>query len=89
MFFITPLSVYVDCSEGDDAGARERDSEGADSDSSRRGAIVATHVDQTTHPGDTIHRTIALLRDSCNTLTPAHDCKSGLLNPKDSFSKIV
>jgi len=48
------LSLFIDRVKGDDAGARERDPEGADSDPSGRGAIITTYVAQATRPGDTI-----------------------------------
>jgi len=73
------LSLFTDCTEGDDAGARERDPESADSDSSGGGAIIATHVDQATH-SDTIHRTIAFVDDARDALSSAHDREFRLLD---------
>lgn len=73
------LSLFADRAEGDDVGARERDPEGADSDPSGGGAIVAAHVAQATHPGDTVDRTIALVDDARDALASAHERESGLL----------
>lgn len=71
--------LSTDRSEGDDVGARERDSEGADSDATGGGAIAAAHVDQAAQPGDTIHRKIAFLDDTHYTLSAAHDRQPRLL----------
>lgn len=76
---VTPNTSVTDRAEGDDVGARERDPEGADSDSPRRGAIVAAHVDQTAQSGDTIHRTVDLLDDTSYTFPAAHDREFRLL----------
>lgn len=70
---------FADCIKSNDAGARECDPEGTDSNSSRGSAIVAAHVDQATHPGDTIDRTIALVDDTRDALSSTHNCESRLL----------
>jgi len=42
--YICIVFILTDCFKGDNAGARECDSQGADSDSSGGSAIVATYV---------------------------------------------
>lgn len=83
------LSLFTDRVKGDDARARERDSEGADSDPSGGGAIVATYVAQATRPGDTIDRTVALVDDARDALPSAHEHESGLLISGDFSEKRV
>lgn len=66
-------------SEGDNVGARECDSEGADSNTSGRNTIAETHVDQTTCSSNAINRTVALFNYSRYTVSSAYGLKFRLL----------